>query len=229
MINIYEKSSEKTTTPSPNESLTEIDFNDDVIIPNSQPNPIPKAKSLQISKPGENIFSTKRDNSKEKSNKNCQNEISKENSDKVKALESRTKAHILKEYKKLELKVKERDQKYKEKVEIIEKLNNEITKMKEEQLSSSETINKLTAMTDQDDQKKIRNAIEAQRNAETKVSLIEEENQKLKKINNDKQTENRKLKELNNKLDESVNDLKAKYEKEYQETITLRKLVALTD
>ena len=129
----------------------------------------------------------------------------------------------------MELKVKERDQKYKEKVEIIEKLNNEITKMKEEQLSSSETINKLTAMTDQDDQKKIRNAIEAQRNAETKVSLIEEENQKLKKINNDKQTENRKLKELNNKLDESVNDLKAKYEKEYQETITLRKLVALTD
>ena len=185
---INEKSSEITTTPSPDKSVTEIDCNDeDEIIPNSQPNSITKAKSLQMSKPSENIFSTKRENSKEKLSKNCQNEASKENSDKVKALESRTKAHILKEYKKLEMKVKERDEKYKEKVEKIEKLNNEITNMKEQQQLSIETINKLTAMTNEDDQNKIRTAIEAQRNAEIKVSVIEEENHKLKKINIDKQ------------------------------------------
>ena len=152
-----------------------------------------------------------------------------EESVKSKALESRKKATILSEYRKLERKIKERDERYKEKVEKIEEMNKEITKIKEKHTAAIETINKLTIMKDQNDQNKIRNAIEAQRKAEDRATATDLENQKLKKSNNEKQSQIRQWKEQVNKQEETIVDLRNKFDKEYQETITLKKLIDLTN
>ena len=106
-----------------NTSKENLNNEDDEIIPNSQPQ-----TDTTLKKPKGNIFSQKK-----------QAEIT-EDSEKSEALQHRTKAVILKEYKKLEMKIKERDEKFKEKVETIDQLNKEIEKMKAEQNSLNATI-----------------------------------------------------------------------------------------
>ena len=205
------KSTNKNNVEIPIKNNIENDDDDNVIIPNSQENDESKVKNSN-----ENIFSHK---------KTPENE----EKDKSEALQHRTKTMILKEYKKLEVKMKEREEKFKEKVEKIEQLNGELQKIRDEQSALNETIKSLTEMKNKDEQTQIRTAIEAQRNSEKKVTEISADNQRLKKNNTEKQTEIRKLKEHNNKLEESVNEIRAKYEKEYKENITLNKLIELTN
>ena len=194
-------------------SIFNDDENDeDEIIPNSQPmtETLPK-------NPQENIFSQKKQTEKTDDN------------DKSEALSHRKKATILKEYKKLEMKIKDRDEKYREKVETIDQLNKEIQKMKEEQNSLNATIISLTTMKNQDEQSQIRNAIEAQKMSEKKAAEVNAENQKLKKNNTEKQSEIRKLKEHSNKIEQNLCEYKEKYGKEYKENVTLNKLIEFTN
>ena len=151
-----------------------------------------------------------------------------EKQDKSEALHHRTKAHILKEYKKLENKIKERDTKITERDNKIDDLKKEIEKLNEQHEQTTKTLDKLTKMKDTDDQSKIKIAIEAQRESEKQAAETVQENQKLKKNNTDKQTEIRKLKEQLNQIEQKYEQEKIKYEKEFKEKATLENLLDLT-
>ena len=150
-------------------------------------------------------------------------------SEKAKALESRTKAVILKEYRKLEKKVKEREQKLTEKDSVIEKLNNEILLGKAQNARSEKTITQLTEMTNSEETEKIRNLLEQLQASEKKLADTNQKNIELKKVNTEKQAEIRKLKEQINKIEEKLNTERSNLEKEVKERTAQNKLLELTE
>ena len=215
-------SSKDQTHPSSNEYSQNND--DDIeIIPNSQPsNTYEPQKSSKDPAYGKSTDSTTSYDIK----KNIKDG---EVSDKAKALESRTKAVILKEYKKLEKKVKEREQKLTEKDDVIEKLKNEITLINEQKTHMEKTISQLTEMKSSDETEQIRNLLEQLQTCEKKLSETNQKQLELKKVNNDKQTEIRKLKEQVNKIEVDLTNERNNYEKEINDKIAQSKLLKLTE